>query len=176
MLWQLLVVALAHKGQSCIDSMEPSFAQETLNQFGDLTFNEFVANFNQLDVGLGQSHEEQFRVYKRECYLFGDCNSAKQRQVTRVKPTNNFDSDETCPDSVTAEPWDYDDHSNVVIGANRIVLLDHSVDIINMTIHDGAVLIFKDLGADRPGIDLSRKKAVWLNFVHLLCYPSLVTS
>ena len=158
LLCQLFVLTLAQDGQSSIDSETPSFSQEILNRFGDLTFNEFVENFNQLDVGLGQSHEEQFRVYKRECYLFGECNYAKQRQVTRVKPTNDFDLDETCPDSVTAEPWDYDDHSSVVIDKNRIVILDHSVDIINITIHDGGMLIFKDLGAERPGIiNLSRK-------------------
>ena len=53
-------------------------------QYGDLTYNKFIAAFNKLDVGMSSTLEEQFRVYKRECFLHGECRKfGRERSAAR---------------------------------------------------------------------------------------------
>ena len=62
-----------------------NFLESVFHQFGDLNYNNFVSSFNALDVGMKNTLEEQFRVYKRECFLQGKCRKfGKQRSVGSV--------------------------------------------------------------------------------------------
>ena len=74
-----------------------------------------------------------------------------------VKSVNQWDSDGTCPDSVAGESWDYADNADVTITGNRVIILDHSVNVGNLVIEDGAKLIFKDLGEGSEVIKLRAK-------------------
>ena len=69
-----------------------SFNKSTITQFGDLNYNTFISSFNALDVGIQNTLEEQFRVYKRECFLQGKCRKfGKQRAAgTVLKIFQNF--------------------------------------------------------------------------------------
>ena len=122
--FQKLAVTYAAKfGQSWITDAKPNFGQDKLDQFGDLTYNQFKKKYADLDVGLGQTYEEEYRVYKRECYLYGTCKfDPTKRANIRAKPVNDFDLNNICPDSVTAEAWDYADMAEVEI-KNRVLAL-----------------------------------------------------
>ena len=74
-----------------------------------------------------------------------------------VKTANQWDSDGTCPDSVAGESWDYADNADVTIDGNRVIILDHSVNVGNLVIEDGGKLIFKDLGEGSEVIKLRAK-------------------
>ena len=120
---QLSVIYAAKFGQSWISDAKPNFGQDKLDQYGDLTYNQFKKKYADLDVGLGQTFEEEYRVYKRECYLYGKCKfDPTKRASIRAKPVNNFDLNNICPDSVVGEAWDYADMAEVEIN-NRVLVL-----------------------------------------------------
>ena len=127
--------------------------------YGDLTYIEFINQFDKLDVGLGQSLEEQFRVYKRECFFDPQCQRLKQRNVRNA---NQWDIDGTCPDAVIdSESWDYGDSEDEdVTITNRIVLLDTSVSVSNLIIGNGGKLIFRDLGEETTNVIKLRAKSI----------------
>ena len=160
-------------GQSWIEDAKPSFPQEKLDQYGILKYNQFVKKFKDLDVGLGQSLEEQYRTYRRDCYLYSSCNIKKSERLLRMqrhKPRNEIDLNEICPDSISGDPWDPAwDNTEVKIGAGQTIILDHSVNVTSLDIVDGGTLIFKDLGEGSETIKLrslyikiSKKGALWV--------------
>ena len=57
-------------------SRGPWFNQETITRLGRIGFKDFTREFNAIDVGIGQTAEEQFRVYARDCFNFGSCRKA----------------------------------------------------------------------------------------------------
>ena len=62
-----------------------NYLESVIQQFGDLNYDNFVSSFNALDVGMKNTLEEQFRVYKRECFLQGKCRKFdKQRTAGPV--------------------------------------------------------------------------------------------
>ena len=74
-----------------------------------------------------------------------------------MKTANQWDFDGTCPDSVAGDAWDYADNADVTIGGNRVVILDHNVNVGNLVIEDGGKLIFKDMGEGSEVIKLRAK-------------------
>ena len=59
-------------------SRGPWFNQDAVQRLGRIGFKEFTREFKHLDVGIGQSAEEQFRVYARDCFNFGSCRKANR--------------------------------------------------------------------------------------------------
>ena len=122
--------------------------------FGDLSYVKFIEQYDQLNVGLDQSLEEQFRIYKRECFLSSACQPLARNFV--AKDTNQWDLDGTCPDSVAGSSWDYEENTDVTIDG-RVIILDKSVNVGNLIIENGAKLIFRDLGEGSEVIKLRAK-------------------
>ena len=69
--------------------------------------------------------------------IFCNNNSFWTWQDSVIKTANQWDADGTCPDSISGDAWDYADNDNVIIGGNRVVILDHSVNVKNLIIEDG---------------------------------------
>ena len=122
--------------------------------FGDLSFVEFIEQYDQLNVGLDQSLEEQFRIYKRECFLSSACQPLARNLA--AKEINQWDLDGTCPDSVAGSSWDYEENTDVIID-DRVIILDQSVNAGNLIIQNGGKLIFRDFGEDSEVIKLRAK-------------------
>ena len=94
------------------------------------------------------NEEEFFLKFKRQ--VFNSGRSDKRRRGFEADdfklrfPTNQWDVDGTCPDSVAAEAWDYP-FGNVTI-ENRVVIVDRSIDTGVVRVLTGGKLIFKDRG------------------------------
>ena len=76
------------------------FLKSKLQQYGDLSYDSFLAAYDDLGVNLRQTFEEKFRVYKRECFTQGVCKKRKGVQRSIERTANQWDLDEVCPDSV----------------------------------------------------------------------------
>jgi len=72
-----------------------SFTMENLRNFGHFSFAQFVENFDEIDAGLDESMEEQYRIFQRECFHFGNCKKTISTDSTRssniIHPTNEWD-------------------------------------------------------------------------------------
>ena len=123
------------------------FIKEKIKELGDLNYETFIASHPELNVGLASTLEEQYRVYKRECFLHNTCRVRKTQQRSLSRNANAWDSEGTCPDSVASDVWDYEDGVDVTIDDGRTVLLDRSVNVNNLIITNGGKLIFEDKGA-----------------------------
>ena len=89
----------------------------------------------------------------------GTCKrTGAQGRSEKARVANQWDLDQTCPDSVAfADSWDYEDGKHVSIGGGRTIVLDKSVNVQTLVIQDGAKLIFKDNGEGGEKITLRAK-------------------
>ena len=104
--------------------------------------------YKNIDPEMEVNEEEFFLKFKRQ--VFNSGRSDKRRRGFEADefklrfPTNQWDVDGTCPDSVSAEPWDYP-FGDVTI-ENRVVIVDRSIDTGVVRVLTGGKLIFKDRG------------------------------
>lgn len=91
---------------------------------------EFEKKFKEIDVGLGLSMEEQYRVYARDCFNFGPCKIKKKKKKSdsdiygSVHPANDIDLAGTCPDAQSGSPWNFRDDRDVTIKKGQVIILD----------------------------------------------------
>lgn len=96
---------------------------EKIKKFGKLSMEGFEKKFKDLDVGLGLSMEESYRVWARDCFNFGECRKRGKR-TSAIRPANDIDLAQTCPDQQRGSAWNFREDRDVRIGRGQVIILD----------------------------------------------------